>query len=146
MRGGVRGLSAAQQALHLKRSLDFPGVVDLRPGRLSWTGGIKPNPLSRCYDVRLDFSVGESPRAIVEAPDLHALSGGRKLPHVYDQHPPRLCLYLPMTGQWRPEYRLDQTVLPWAALWFFYFEEWLDSDDWKGGGEHPGESARRGRV
>ena len=27
--------------------------------------------------------------------------------------------------------------MPWAALWLFYFEEWLGSDDWKGGGEHP---------
>jgi hypothetical protein len=25
----------------------------------------------------------------------------------------------------------------WATLWLFYFEEWLASDDWKGGGMHP---------
>jgi hypothetical protein len=24
-------------------------------------------------------------------------------------------------------------------LWLFYFEEWLWSDDWKGGGMHPGD-------
>jgi hypothetical protein len=33
--------------------------------------------------------------------------------------------------------RLDLTVVPWTALWLFYFEEWLASDDWKGGGMHP---------
>ena len=27
-----------------------------------------------------------------------------------------------------------QTIVPWTALWLFYFEEWLTSDDWKGGG------------
>jgi hypothetical protein len=27
--------------------------------------------------------------------------------------------------------------VPWTALWLFYFEEWLTSDDWKGGGIHP---------
>jgi hypothetical protein len=27
--------------------------------------------------------------------------------------------------------------LPWAAIWLFYFEEWLASGEWKGGGEHP---------
>jgi hypothetical protein len=32
---------------------------------------------------------------------------------------------------------LDQTVVPWASLWLFYFEEWLASDVWKGGGIHP---------
>jgi hypothetical protein len=137
MRGGVRPLTAAQQALHLKHSLDFPGSVTLRPGRLLWRGDIRPNPISRCYGVRLEFAAREAPGIFVETPDLHALAGGRKLPHLYEQRPPRLCLYLPMTGQWRPEYRLDQTILPWAALWFFYFEDWLESDDWKGGGEHP---------
>ena len=34
--------------------------------------------------------------------------------------------------------RIDQTIVPWTALWLFYFEEWLFSDEWKGGGEHPG--------
>jgi hypothetical protein len=28
--------------------------------------------------------------------------------------------------------------VPWTALWLFYFEEWLVSNEWKGGGEHPG--------
>jgi hypothetical protein len=33
--------------------------------------------------------------------------------------------------------RLDQTVVPWTSLWLFYFEDWLASNEWKGGGEHP---------
>jgi hypothetical protein len=33
--------------------------------------------------------------------------------------------------------RIDNTIVPWAILWLFYFEEWLWSDEWKGGGEHP---------
>lgn len=33
--------------------------------------------------------------------------------------------------------RLDHTVVPWTLLWLFYFEEWLESNDWKGGGVHP---------
>jgi hypothetical protein len=33
--------------------------------------------------------------------------------------------------------RLDQTIVPWAALWLFFFEEWLATDEWKGGGVHP---------
>jgi len=35
--------------------------------------------------------------------------------------------------------RIDQTIVPWAVLWLFYYEEWLVSDRWKGGGEHPPE-------
>lgn len=40
--------------------------------------------------------------------------------------------------------RIDQTIVPWAVLWFFYFEEWLLSDDWKGGGMHPTTSGQKG--
>ena len=65
------------------------------------------------------------------------LAGGRRIPHLYQQKPPRLCLYLPRTYEWQSWMRLDQTIVPWTALWLFYFEEWLASDDWKGGGMHP---------
>jgi hypothetical protein len=81
-----------------------------------------------------------TPRVFVEDPDLLALADGRRLPHVYEQRPPRLCLYLPDTGEWTPAMRLDQSIVPWAVLWLFYFEEWLVSDEWKGGGVHPGEN------
>ena len=43
----------------------------------------------------------------------------------------------PGTPEWRPWMRLDQTVVPWTSLWLFYFEDWLASNEWKGGGEHP---------
>jgi hypothetical protein len=81
-----------------------------------------------------------TPRVFVDDPDLLALADGRRLPHVYEQQPPRLCLYVPETGEWTPAMRLDQSIVPWAMLWLFYFEEWLVSDEWKGGGVHPGEN------
>jgi len=67
---------------------------------------------------------------------LHLLAEGRDLPHVYSSHPPELCLYLPGAFEWSRQDRLDLTIVPWTALWLFYFEEWLWSDDWKGGGMH----------
>lgn len=137
MRGGVRTLTPAVQELHLRSSGVFPGEVRLYRSRLTWRGSIRPTPLSRTYDIRLGYQVGRSPEVFVESPNLRALSDGRRLPHVYQQDPARLCLYLPGTGEWRPELRLDETMLPWSALWLFYFEDWLDTEDWKGGGVHP---------
>lgn len=136
---GPRRLTAAQQALSLRNNRDFPGTTFLHRDKLTWRGRIRPTPLSRAYDVRLDYEVSGGPEIVVEGPNLRVLANGRRLPHVYAQHPPRLCLFLPGVGEWRPHLPLDQTVLPWSALWFFYFEEWLDSDEWKGGGKHPGE-------
>ncbi len=34
---------------------------------------------------------------------------------------------------------ISETIVGWAALWLFYFEEWLVSNVWAGGGEHPQE-------
>jgi hypothetical protein len=47
---------------------------------------------------------------------------------------------MPGEGEWTSAMRLDQTVVPWSILWLFYFEEWLVSNDWKGGGVHPGDN------
>ncbi len=43
---------------------------------------------------------------------------------------------MPKTREWGPHIQIASSVVPWASLWLFYFEEWLVSDDWKGGGEH----------
>lgn len=114
-------------------------------GQLLWRFNARPTALSRSYGLRILLKPGISPRVIVEDPDLNALAGGRRLPHVYSQTPVELCLYLPGTGEWAPYLRIDQTLVPWAYLWLFYFEEWLASDDWKGGRQHPERGVLRQR-
>jgi hypothetical protein len=73
----------------------------------------------------------------VIAPDLQVLAEGRTLPHVYEENPTRICLYMPGTGEWNPDKRIVGTIVPWAVLWLFYFEDWLITGEWSGGGEHP---------
>lgn len=146
MRGDAPPLTAAQQLYHLRRSGICPGEGSVLGGQLVWRFNAQPTALSRSYALRIVLKPGISPRVIVDDPDLNALADGRKLPHVYSQGPVELCLYLPGTGEWAPHLRADQTLVPWAYLWLFYFEEWLTSDDWKGGGQHPerGVPRRRG--
>jgi hypothetical protein len=33
--------------------------------------------------------------------------------------------------------KLNETYLPWTSEWLDYFEEWLVTDVWAGGGAHP---------
>ena len=101
----------------------------------------RPTALSRDYLIRIEFRQGHAPGVFVEAPDLIPLAGGRRIPHRYSEVPLRLCLYLPRTGEWQKHLRLDATVVPWTYLWLGGFEEWLLSDEWKGGGIHPPEHA-----
>ncbi len=41
---------------------------------------------------------------------------------------------------------LADTILPWASLWLFYYEVWLATGEWVGGGEHPGEREDPGKT
>lgn len=110
-------------------------------GRLHATGLIwdyrdRPTLLSREYSMRIAFQRGGTPNVFVTDPELSSLVGERSIPHVY-RDPLRLCLTLPGTCEWSGMMRIDQTFVPWATAWLYYFEEWLISDEWKGSGEHP---------
>jgi hypothetical protein len=132
-----RPLTAAQQYFNLRGNPVCAGSGRLRAGFLSWSYCVSPTPLSRSYLARIEYRQEGTPQAYIDDPDLAGMSGERRLPHVYEQSPARLCLYLPGTGEWATSMRLDQTIVPWTALWLYYFEQWLISDVWHGGGAHP---------
>ncbi|BBM26263.1 TPA: hypothetical protein ACG0AS_001392 [Enterobacter hormaechei subsp. hoffmannii] len=108
---------------------------------------LKPVPFSRGYKIRLEYAPPSAPRCFVVSPDLKKLSDGKKIPHTYaslaSSKITQLCLYLPRErhpdkhAEWVPQYQLSETILPWASLWLFYFEQWLHSGIWEGGGAHP---------
>ena len=139
--GRRKPLTAAQQFINLRGNPICRGEGELRAGRIIWRYTATPFPLGRDYAIRVEFGPDHQPRVLVESPDLHELAGGREIPHMYQQK--KLCLYLPRTYEWQRWMRLDQTIVPWTSLWLFYFEEWLASDDWKGGGMHPGDDDGR---
>jgi len=130
-------LSASQQYLSLRSNPACEGKGFLRLGQLSWTWQVAPSVIGRIYTLRVEFKEKGVPKVFVDQPDLVALAGGRKLPHVYSESPTQLCLYLPSSSEWHGGLFISKTLVPWAALWLYFFEEWLASDDWKGGGVHP---------
>jgi hypothetical protein len=105
--------------------------------RLLWDFWVKPTPLSREYRIRLNYHYNDVPMVYVTEPDLISLSGDKPIPHVYEQKPTRLCLYLPRTGEWSPNMHIAKSIVPWTYLWLFYFEVWLATGEWEGGGVHP---------
>jgi len=135
----IRGrpdLTPAQQYMFLRANPICAGTGRLHATGLIWDYRDRPTPLSREYSMRVTFQRGETPDVFVLSPDLEKLAGDRPLPHVY-RDPLRLCLTLPETREWTGAMRIDQTFVPWATTWLYYFEEWLISDEWKGGGKHP---------
>lgn len=132
-------LTPAQQYLFLKNSRVGHGKGTLNAAGLVWEYSDRPTPLSREYLLRIEYKRGDVPRVFVKDPDISALAGDRQIPHVY-RNPLHLCLYLPGSGEWDGTKRIDKTFVGWALVWLYYFEDWLSSDEWKGGGVHPGDA------
>jgi len=130
-------LTAAQQLVALQLSPACSGHGSLYCGLLTWDFVAQPTPLSRQYLLRITFRQGDVPQIHAIEPDLKLLAGDRPLPHVYAQQPARLCLYLPAGEEWNRSMKISDTIVPWAVLWLYYFEDWLATDEWKGGGKHP---------
>jgi hypothetical protein len=137
-RGGKQDLTLSQQLLFLRASPTVGGAGTVRENRLTWHTSVQPTPLARSYQADVAYSLGKTPTVRISEPDLELLAQGRPLPHVYT-NPLRLCLHLPGIEDWDAAKRIDQTIIPWTYTWLFYFEDWLATDDWKGGGRHPGE-------
>lgn len=66
-------------------------------------------------------------------------------PHLYPDG--RLCLYYPPDRRWHSGYLLADTILPWTASWLYFYELWLDTDEWLGPSapHDPDSDERRGR-
>lgn len=133
---GPRRLTLAQQLVNLKASPITRGDGGIAGGALTWRFQASPSPISRTYDLRLTYRVNGVPATFVDQPDLTSLANGARIPHLYSERPARLCLYLPSAYEWRPSMLLDRTIGPWAVLWLWYFEDWLATGEWRGGGVH----------
>lgn len=130
MRRRAGGLSVTQQAVGLRTR--YPdGRVRLGPNRLTWTHILRPTDISRCYRVRLRYQSGKHPKVWVL--DHLAIRPGTTLPHTYADN--TLCLY--RTDDWDRFMQLADTIIPWTAEWLAFYEIWLLSGDWEGGGEWP---------
>lgn len=95
-----------------------------RSGGVDWSGDLQPTPDSPRYHLRLLHEPDRVPRTWVVSPRLRS-----DAPHRYpdDQS---LCLYWPKRWSWNHRESLAETIIPWAALWLYYYEIWLFTDEW----------------
>lgn len=135
----ARTLSPEQQWVRLRSSPICRGHGQVRRGALTWEFDARPSPISRIYRLRIQLKKFGYPDVTVLSPNLNDLAEDRRLPHVYSIKPVRLCLYFPSYDEWTLDKSIAETIVPWAYLWLLYFEYWLATDEWQGGGKHPGE-------
>jgi hypothetical protein len=111
----------------------FPDCqITWKRGLLTFETELTPTPTSDTYRIRLTYRLGQSPKVVVVSPELGRIDD-RRLPHTYGGG--ALCLYY--RGEWRREFSLADTILPWASEWLANYETWAFTGRWCGGGTHP---------
>ena len=106
--------------------------------QLLWSGKIKPTALSKEYTVVLLYIVGESPKVWVIGNALEKLDDVN-FPHKFDidskKNMVQICLY--RYAEFNSTVLLADTIIPWTVEWLYFYELWLATGEWFGGGEHP---------
>lgn len=108
-------------------------------GKLIWKSKVRPTQLSREYNIELIYENSNSPEVYVVGDELQNLES-KDFPHKYgidiQNKRVKLCLYR-YHKEFSGEKLLSETIIPWAIEWLYYYEIWLVTGTWNGGGEHP---------
>jgi hypothetical protein len=127
-------LSIAKQLFSLQSLFSNSHTVNFSPSRLKWESYIQPTPLSKKYKILLDYKLKDRPNIWVVDPELEKYND-EKIPHRFKDE--SLCLFRYKYSEWHPSQLIAFTIIPWTSLWLYYYEVWLITGRWIGGGEHP---------
>ncbi|WP_052600096.1 hypothetical protein [Aureispira sp. CCB-QB1] len=106
---------------------------NLKPDKFIWEGLIQPDPLSGKYRVQIQYKKNSVPKVFIKHPKL-LFPNGKNPPHIYKGK--NLCLYYPPSEEWTAQKIIAKTIVPWTSLWLHYYEMWLATGKWYGGGIH----------
>lgn len=97
---------------------------------------LRPTPISKVYDIKICFHNSGRVKVYVIDEKLEVAKNREKLPHVYSHEEQRLCLYSPIRRQWTNHKLITLTIIPWASEWLQFYELWIPSGEWLGGGHN----------
>lgn len=113
----------------------YGGTGKPTPSGFVWMNDFTPTPLSDTYTLKIEYQIGYYPRTYIVSPKPLALAAGATiLPHTYDTKRQRLCLFKPDFREWSSAMPIADTIVHWAVLWMFFYESWVCTGKWLGGG------------
>ena len=97
------------------------------------------NPNNLAAEAVIDSTVGgfwirEVGIYVIEPAVLKKAEGATLLPHVYNTEKQSLCLFYGRIGEWNASMFLSRTIVPWASEWLNFYELWVITGEWLGGG------------
>jgi len=123
----------AQQADVNAHQPSFRCLLREQPPALRCRGELQPTSVNRAYQIQLDYDGLSMPHVRVHSPQLTRRVAHEPVPHIYGPDEP--CLFA--RGEWRHGTPLTKSIFPWLQLWLFFYESWLVTGVWQGGGiEH----------
>lgn len=126
---------SAIEQLHFLKATYKGSWGTTQRGSLTWFFDIQPLAISGTYRLKITYKIGYYPQTYIVAPKPLPLANGiSKLPHTYDTKTQRLCLFHPQYYEWNSTMRIDETIVHWAAQWIVYYESWVQTGVWQGGG------------
>lgn len=106
-----------------------------KKGIVSVRLSLQPTENSVTYTVVLISRIGRRHVEIfVVNPKIEKYTKGKRTPHLYPNG--SLCLYYPRDCEWDYNDDWSDTLIPWTSLWLYYYEIWLETGKWVGGGKH----------
>jgi len=119
-----RRLSPAHQALLVLKS--FPGFEWREGGcRCVLRGGLQPTETSDVYQVSIQYQPDKTPQVFVTSPEID-----EDAPHLYGDR--SLCLFHPSIFDWHGGRSLADYIVPWTAMWLYFYEKWEELGAWFG--------------
>ena len=106
-----------------------------KKGQLEIFLKIKPSVVSVEYTIKLTARLnGLGVNVFVVSPQINRTENGKSVPHMFSNG--SLCLFYPKYNEFNHTDLWSETIIPWTALWLFYYEIWKETGEWLGGGIH----------
>ena len=123
--------------MHLKKEYPESNPV-VHYDELIWYGQIRPSPVSRYYKIKI-YCKGYSrrPKVVLYGDTIEGIDKP-DFPHHFeinkDKQEVVLCLHMP--HEFNYNYWIADTIIPWTQEWLYYYEIWLATGEWCGGGHN----------
>jgi hypothetical protein len=125
----------AEQVASIRQKYPHFKCKFISHNKIKVSGAIRPTSRSLKYEFSLFYTSSTEPKVLLVSPLLQRNIRGELPPHLYNDN--SLCLYRPKYYEFKRKDYLSDTIIPWISLWLYYYELWLVTEKWLGGGEHP---------
>lgn len=123
------------QEQHTRLVMFFPRWRRVqRANPVIWEGIVQPIGGAE-YTIQIEYRFGGRYRPLVRVlrPQLQLREGNSRIPHTFKTG--EICLH--MIAEWSSSMYIHETIIPWAVLWLYFYEAWLATGLWLGGGHEP---------